>query len=163
MNTQDIRLRNVRCLAVKKTRHEKSQSDLGKAAIDSFGCRWHGYRNSKYIEIVKPIFVANLDCSLLQPNTSHKIREKEMRNAPIRIATIEPWDIKISWKSTSKAITLLLICCDARREFLREIHYKNLFCWHLWRFFPYCWVKFTQVCLANFLIHISLNYPCGGY
>ena len=39
---------------------------------------------------------------------------------------------------------------------------KYTICWHLWRFFPYCWVKFTQVRLANFPIRISLNSPCGG-
>ena len=40
---------------------------------------------------------------------------------------------------------------------------EKLFWWHYFcRFFPYCWVKFTQVRLANFPIHISLNSPCGG-
>ena len=61
----------------------------------------------------------------------------------------------------------------ARREFLTEILYKNIaiiaiqygkffFFWHLWRYFPYCWVKFTQVRLENFPIHISLKSPYGG-
>ena len=39
-----------------------------------------------------------------------------------------------------------------------EIYYYR----HLWRFFPYCWVKFTQVHLANLPIHITSNSPCGG-
>ena len=42
------------------------------------------------------------------------------------------------------------------------IHHSKIFCWHFWRIFPYCWVKFTQVRLANFSIHINLNSPSKG-
>ena len=54
------------------------------------------------------------------------------------------------------------ICKRCANEGFACMCKENVFYWHLWRFFPCYWVKFTQVRLTNFPIHISLNSCVEG-